>query len=71
MLHLHLRWRYLYRDGALGALADILGVLVGIFDVLAGVFLIQSSPFRVPCGKEYAGLKKVRQVCYKAKNARY
>ena len=52
---------FFYRDGALGVLVSILGVLVAVFDVLAGLFLIQSSPFRVPCGKKYAGLKKVRQ----------
>ena len=52
---------FFYRDGALAVLVGILGVLVGVFDVLAGIFLIQSSLFRVPCGKKYAGLKKVRQ----------
>ena len=52
---------FFYQDGAFGVLVGILGVLVGIFDVLAGVFFIQSSPFRVPCGKKYTGLKKVHQ----------
>ena len=48
---------FFYRD-RIGVLISILGVLVGVFDVLAGIFLIQSSPFRVPCGKKVRRLEK-------------
>ena len=60
--------------GVLGVLFGLLGVLFGVFGVLVGVlgvffgvlnvFILwinfpKSSPFRVFCGKRYAGLKKV------------
>ena len=54
-------WCFFYRDGAFSVLVGMHGVLVGVFDVLAGIFFIQSSPFHVPRGKKYAGLKKVSQ----------
>ena len=55
--------------GVLGVLFGVLCVLFGIFCVLfgvldvlfdiLGVLFFKSSPFRVLCGKRYAGLKKV------------
>ena len=51
-------WCFFYWDGALGVLVGILGVLVGVIDVLTGVILIQSSPFRICCGKKLSRLQK-------------